>query len=449
MADQSKVSLPTTYNGLLDDAMARFSDKYRSAAFFNRMLAKNLFFGGGVYINDGYLLNHRAARRYLVQENSLLRVMIRMGFVKILTRFKGPQGLAELPEKMAAQGIRSFQELRASPEWDVFQPKWVKLADSLYGGRRRTRMWPDRDMSYGLTKLMVRVLDAEPHAVGLRGVPTEVWRDVRKSFLARKPREGRPRDKFEKAAEKALDDHSLSDARRRRMLASMMNLANQAYHYNFGFGLTYEDGTGVAVDTTIGMAFDEFLKLSKSVDARVLKKVRLFGVPNKITFDDGRVFEDFVKRGTDIWRAKRNYIAALGAAMESNSEVDFKDLNDRVATASEEYAKVISQDRSLQVRPRDFRGAPDDKTVFVATGATNAMDEPIADAIGAQHGALAVAIQKTAGRKGVEFLAKRGVLSTRSPAMRLNEIVPQVTSLAFNRDKVTDFLSDIPPSPFK
>src|SRR5688572_14178757 len=82
-------SLPWTYTGLLDDVMVRYSDEYMSEDFFNRMIAKNVFFGGGMYINDGYLVNHPIARKHLVNRESLLRQMINVGFVRVLTRAKG------------------------------------------------------------------------------------------------------------------------------------------------------------------------------------------------------------------------------------------------------------------------------------------------------------------------------------------------------------------------
>ena len=40
-----------TYTGLLDDVMIRYSSEYLSDDFFNKMIAKNVFFGGGLYIN--------------------------------------------------------------------------------------------------------------------------------------------------------------------------------------------------------------------------------------------------------------------------------------------------------------------------------------------------------------------------------------------------------------
>ena len=66
--EPSKISWETinkTYTGVLDDVMLRYSRNFAGKEFFNRMLAKNLFFGGGLFINDGYLANHDVARSYL------------------------------------------------------------------------------------------------------------------------------------------------------------------------------------------------------------------------------------------------------------------------------------------------------------------------------------------------------------------------------------------------
>src|SRR5437870_1453124 len=112
--------LPITYTGLLDDVMLRYSTAF-SEDFFRKMIAKNVLFGGGILINDGYLVLHPTARRYLRTDRNILRVMLNQGFVRILTRAKDGESLAEMPIRMANQGIRSFQQLVASAEWKDFR----------------------------------------------------------------------------------------------------------------------------------------------------------------------------------------------------------------------------------------------------------------------------------------------------------------------------------------
>jgi hypothetical protein len=121
-----------TYTGLLDDVMIRYSNGYSSRDFFNKMIAKNIFFGGGLFINDGYLVNHPIARRHLLNENSLLRVMIDTGFIRVLTRASSSEILAQMPLTMARQGNASFSQLVGSPEWDEFSPVFNLIAQSVF-----------------------------------------------------------------------------------------------------------------------------------------------------------------------------------------------------------------------------------------------------------------------------------------------------------------------------
>src|ERR1043165_3160234 len=88
--------LQRTYTGLLDDVMIRCSSEFVRDDFFNKTIAKNVFFGGGLYFNDGYLPNHPVARRALRHEDGLLRRMMATGFIRILTRAKDGDDLAEV-----------------------------------------------------------------------------------------------------------------------------------------------------------------------------------------------------------------------------------------------------------------------------------------------------------------------------------------------------------------
>ena len=57
--------LPWTYAGLIDDVMLRYTRDFISEEFFKKVLAKNVFFGGGILLNDGYLTQHPVARQYI------------------------------------------------------------------------------------------------------------------------------------------------------------------------------------------------------------------------------------------------------------------------------------------------------------------------------------------------------------------------------------------------
>jgi hypothetical protein len=92
--------------------------------------------------------------------------------------------------------------------------------------------------------------------LGLRNISRDEWLRIRDGFLERNPQSGGPRDKLQKSALDILGERSDY----RTAMNEIMTIGNQAYHYNFGLTLTDEDEYGVAVDTTLGAAFDELLQ---------------------------------------------------------------------------------------------------------------------------------------------------------------------------------------------
>jgi hypothetical protein len=60
-------NLSRTYTGMLDDVMFRYSNNPEGLDFFNKMIVKNIFFGGGLYLNDGYLTNNENSLELLVK----------------------------------------------------------------------------------------------------------------------------------------------------------------------------------------------------------------------------------------------------------------------------------------------------------------------------------------------------------------------------------------------
>ncbi len=117
-------NISRTYTGLLDDVMIRYSRDYADEQFFNRTIIKNVLFGGGVFINDGYLVLHEIARKQLQDDNSLLRYMINTDFVRVLTRTRSKNELREMPQMMADNGIQSYKDLVASTDWPNLSSLW-------------------------------------------------------------------------------------------------------------------------------------------------------------------------------------------------------------------------------------------------------------------------------------------------------------------------------------
>lgn len=437
-----------TYSGLLDDVMVRYGSDFVGRDFFNRMLAKSLFFGGGLYLNDGYLVNHPHARDALRDENSLLRVMIRTGFVRILTRGRTADDLARMPETMAAQNNQSFAELIASPEWAAFAPIWKKLSYSAFYANT-ARPWPDFDMSASFTKLMMLTFAAKPADLGLKDVSGDEWRRIRDDFLSRRPQESGPRDKYEKANLKILGERT--DLK--TVMDQMMTIGNQAYHYNFGLTLTEEDEIGVAVDTTIGAAFDELLQ-TREISRGQLDDLPVMWLPKNFPLDNGDVFEPLVSSDSDAYAIKLDYLESLSGIIEDVDGRGWDDARRRLAEATRRYQIELTN----LLAPRF--GRLDLERVFgdsfeVAFGVLSPGETDLAVATAAPSAALAITIQSEANARGRQFLTERFKLRDVSSeysqdtenVFRFHEVRPRVASLAFDKEKAKSFVQDIPPAP--
>jgi hypothetical protein len=453
--DTGKISLNAledmhrTYTGLLDDSMIRYSSDYIGDDFFNKMIAKNIFFGGGLYINDGYLVNHPIARRYLFNEKSLLRVMIDTGFIRIITRASSAQALSQMPLVMAKQGNSSFISLVNSSEWKDFKPFLDRIAQKAFYSNT-IRSWPDRDMSFGFTKLMRdrAFAQEEPSNLGIGSVSRDEWLAIRDDFLLRNPEISGPRDKLEKAALKILAQ-TRSDPR--LAMNAVMTVGNQAYHYNFGLALTVEEQNGVAVDTTIGSAFDELLQ-TRQIERGQLDNIPLLRLPKNMPLERGDLFLDFLDETTKVGQAKLNYVRSLRNVI-SGVDLDFDSLKSNLNDAIEEYTSTII-DRLAPAFGRFTLEEAFDESFTLAVGSLSDNRVDSVTSTAAPTAGLAIQIQATANEKGKQFLIERFRLRNVSESfdptdqvIRLGDIKPQIASLAFNGEEAARFIEDIPTAP--
>jgi hypothetical protein len=442
-------NMQRTYTGLLDDVMIRYSNEYLSNDFFNKMIAKNIFFGGGMYINDGYLVNHPIARDYLRNDNSLLRRMLATGFIRILTRASSSEDLSQMPQKMADQGNESFRQLVSRNDWDDFKLVFRRVAQSAFYNNT-ARPWPDRNMSVGFTKLMrERAFTSEPRNLGIANVTRDEWLQIRDDFLSRDPESSGPRDKLEKAALSILNE-TRSDPR--VAMNEVMTIGNQAYHYNFGLALTHEENNGVAVDTTIGSAFDELLQ-TRQIERGQLDNIPLLRLPRDIPFDRGDLFLDFLDQTTQVGQAKLNYIVSLRDVI-SGVDSDFDSLKSNLENSTNEYINRIIE----LLAPTFGRFALErvfDESITLAVGSlSNEQAGGNITATAAPTAGLAIGIQQTASQRGKQFLIERFQLRDVSEefnpdeqVIRLGDIRPQIASLAFDKQEAARFIEDVPPAP--
>jgi hypothetical protein len=450
-------TMQRTYTGLLDDVMIRYSDEFLSRDFFNKMIAKNIFFGGGLFINDGYLVNHPIAREYLYNDNSLLRRMLTTGFIRILTRTDSPEALSQMPVTMANQGNASFMQLVNSTEWNEFESLFGRIAQTAFFNNT-IRSWPDRNMSVGFTKLMRDRAFAEedPRNLGIGNVNRDEWLRIRDDFLSRDPERSGPRDKLEKAALNILSE-TRSDPR--MAMNQVMTVGNQAYHYNFGLALTAEEKNGVAVDTTIGSAFDELLQ-TRQIERGQLDNIPIFRLPRDMPFERGDLFLDFLDPSTQVGGAKLNYIRSLRDII-SGVDRDFISLRSNLNEAANEYRNRIIDLLSLTFGRFALERAFDESFTLAVGSLSNQQVGDNVTATAAPTAGLAIEIQETVKQRGRQFLIERFQLRDVSEEFDPNQdiglgdirsqivgdIRPQIASLAFDEDEAARFIEDVPPAP--
>jgi hypothetical protein len=444
-------SVPSTYSGLLDDVMLRYSNDL-SEDFFRKMIAKNVLFGGGVFINDGYLVNHPIARQYLVSDGNILRVMLNQGFVRVLTRAKDGDALAQMPETMAKNGIRSYQEFTASSEWPAFKRDFRQIAANVFR-TGNARQWPKINMSYGYTKLMGRAFEKTALQLGFRLLNDDDLKFIRETFLNKEPQQGNPRDKFEKSADEVLHER---DRYSHDAMREIMDLANQCYHYNFGLAMmgdlreTEGKKAGIAVDTTVGSAFSDLLE-TQSILPNQLEDIPVLRIPAHFPFHDGHLFLEFLDPASKIGQAKLRYLyelkRLLGPSMHNASDAQIQAVRHDVEEATNEYARRIAEhiaDRYYTPSANGMLGSP----LALAMGR---VQDPVRGLIPPDP-VMAIRLLEEAKNYSCDFLFRRFRLKGaakeadigQDEIIRVKDIRPQIASLAFDPEQAKEFTKDLP-----
>jgi len=438
--------LPYSYCGQLDDVVPKYTDHYSTLDFFNLVLAKSLFFGGGLYINDGYLVNHPIAREQLLKDSSLLNVMLRHGFIRVFTRAATADQLKDMPRFMdEEQRNRSFTLLRKSEVWKVLEPRWFQLADNQFRRNAVAQWGPARNHKM-FTKLMRRVLDKAPEDIGVRCTKDDL-RNLSDAFFARSPECGSARHHFEMACEEVFrpDEHASQPT----AIQSCMNVANQAYHYGFGMSLTQQHGL-TAVDTTIGRAFDEFLETDE-VETRKFDKFPLFGIPAQADFTQGDRFEALLVANSPQQQAKTSFMTTLLRCLTDNDLPTTKAI-EMIEGAMQSYIGTLHT--MLGIPENDFVSPDGDYRIHLAKTRGDAANTA---AVGTDVAGLSVelSVDSRKAQTRIETLLRRCSLADDdgNPTLRfqaghggaadsLLDVVPQATSLAIQKDIAIDFLDD-------
>jgi hypothetical protein len=447
-------TLIRTYSGVLDDAMIRYGKgkEFLSPEYFNKMILKNVIFGSGMFLNDGYLVNHELARKYLVDHDSLLSHMISTGFIRILSREPDADKLATMPEKMAKNGNASFQTLVDSKEWkESIGPAYRQMAIGVFHSGT-VRAWPRYDMSEGFCELMSRTLQSAPQDIGLELTNESDLRRIADAFWERNPKKGNARDALEKAAIQVNRPYEKEYDLR---MAEIMEIANQAYHYNFGLTLNAEEGKAtVAADTTKGMAFDELLQLRK-VERAQIDQVPLISLPGNIPMEYGELFLPFIRAEHPLSEAKRQYMFNLGRLISENAH-DIPNLARDAREATEAYKRRIEE----HFQPILGKVAID--TMFsesVSIGLSKNFDHPAATA--ASTAQIAIEMQRKNVRDARRFLIEQfeivdetktvddetekynALKGNARSVVRIGDIRSQLSSIAFDEQEAKKFVAGL------
>lgn len=458
MADIIEALAPATYSGLLDDVVQRYPTSTTIGEdFFGRAIAKNIFFSGDIFLNDGYLVNHPAAQRMLINEESILRVMIRNNFVRVLSRQNDPVTFVENPLIMAKQ-IGSFRDTVNSAIWPDLQ-KALRRVAPVWFERSLVRPWPKRQMHLGFVDLITRTFltpDGLPkrHAdLGLAAYSELNIRRLMDRFLQLNPASGAPRDKFETAVVEEVDHISISNPRAAKI--ELMNIANQCYHYNFAMCLSDEIGQSVVADSSIGLAFEDILDLDDTFEAE-LANLSLIDIPRNLPLDNAGPYVDILDGTTDVGHAKRQFLIAMNDLF--NLKRAAADRRKDVEAAAAEYREQLSKHFAKSMKmPRwtqRFGSA-----ISLGIGGIGPLDSVVS---AAGNAALAVGILAPGAPSFLQakydafvlrplrqqyfrnLLEPVGVERGNVLRMTVGEVKPRFASLAFNKNKVKEHVSRVP-----
>lgn len=439
--------IPKTYSGLLDDVV----DRHRitpevDGTFFNRSLIRNLFFSGPVFLNDGYLVNHPAALEQVLDEDSLLRSLIKNRFVELLVRQPDAEAFARNPERMAARGVISFRRLVDRRDWPDIRRKLERWADGYYSENRLVP-WPNFQMHVGFRRLFHRIFDKDLDDLGLAHIPEFRMDEFRALYEAHESFTFAPRTAVEESLLALQAEGKLKPGD----VADVMNIANQCYHYNFAMCLTRAENHPVVADTTIGKAFEDILDLDQAVEADV-SSVPVLSVPRGFPMDKGSFFEVFLDPGSDVNIAKREFLTEMERVFRPGGNQDARQQVEMASEASRAYREALAGYFSGKVGLSDWaprRGA------LVTFGLGK-----LGSAFGANLEYAMLAANLALGSRAASFvhrmtrpLNKRILDVAFNPDagdenkidFTVGEIRPRFASLAFDRVAVENHTAALPP----
>ena len=441
---QNVFKIPTTYSGLLDDVV----DRHRitpeiDGNFFNRIILKNVFFSGRILLNDGYLFSHPSALDQILREDSVLRVMIKNDFVKIIARKNDPEAFSSTPELNAEGGMTSNQKVINRSDWPEIKRELYEWSSGLFEYGKIDR-FPKHEMNEGFKKLFARIFDKDKADLGLNLDSHLSLTELQDRVFSHSAYSGYPRT----AVENVLLEMLSADKIQTADVTEVMNIANQCYHYNFAMCLSDQRGESVIADTTIGKAFEDILSLDDAAEAE-LNDIPVLTIPEKFPVENGAIFDRLLDPQSKLARAKHAFLGKVDALFATGSNASVLERKRELREATEEYRNYLTEHFS------DFIGLKElaPKTHAVITfgfgklgsvfGADNIM---LAANLANNNGVSAFdhRVLKPFRRRVLDVALNPESAPDEYITFRAGDIKPRFASLAFDQNAVKNHVADLP-----
>ena len=342
-------NLPWTYCGLVDDAI--FRTEYRaldSIHSLNSVIVKNILFGGGLLINDGYILHNSELLNALLDEDSLLRICMRNGFVKILVR--GVDEFGNPPKdpiaRLANHGIVESKKMRNDSLYNAQRVSIHRIISSAFSSGAAIA-WPNYQTSTGFLTLFGRLFDFDSNDLKKLDIRNDAVLKLRDRIEENKGISlGAGRSIVEEELRFLLNTGVL----KRDEFEKIMRFAIRAYHYNFTICQSKSMMINIVPQTIGGYGFGDIL----SIDVNALEEIRpdeipAISIPRGFPMDDPRVFENIIDNSSAIFRAKQEFRQNIDDVFSKKSNMP---TNERVRVAREvieNYIERLSENFSKHV----------------------------------------------------------------------------------------------------
>lgn len=337
------------YLGTIDDVVERYPWRFKyDTSRLNHSLAVQLLVGRPILLNDGYLVNHSMGQKAVMEEDGLLWAMIEAGFVRIMSRGGDRYSLHEMPEVMQSH-IESFRLLVKNKIPNV--PNWKDLRTRLEVIDKQLREqdniigWPRFDVGSGYRVLALKLLEqgSTVDSVGMRGtMSNRVFSDFLSRFVDRMQEDtSGARNYWEQLAKEYADTPGIKN--RKAFVRSLMNLANEMYHYNMGVMLSVDRDEPVSVETQASPAFDDLL-VSKDILVDHIPKIPVLQIPQVVATAPPAKLVQVLRADLDLDVAKaRTHWVTLKRQYEEEGVEGSGTYEQELREAAEAYAATLSE----------------------------------------------------------------------------------------------------------